>query len=235
MKLTHFGHSCFSVTLPSSCGNKHLLFDPFLTSNPLAQNAGITAATVTADYVLISHGHFDHVEDAVAILKRTGAKVIAAYEICDWLKARGVGEEQTLPMNHGGTLKLDFGTVQMVSAIHSSTLPDGCSGGNPGGFIVRTCAGSFYYSGDTALTLDMQLVPRRGPVDFAVLCIGDTFTMGPEDALEAAKFIQCDTIVGVHFNTWPPITIDSAAAKALFAAAGKTLHLPDAGEEISFS
>ena len=235
MKLTHFGHSCFSIDLPQSCGNKRLLFDPFFTSNPLAQQAGATATAAEADYILISHGHFDHIEDAVAILKRTGAKGIAAYEICDWLKAQGVAEEQTLPMNLGGTLRLDFGTVQMVNAVHSSTLPDGSSGGNPGGFIVRTDAGSFYYSGDTALTLDMQLVPRRGPVDFAVLCTGDTFTMGPEDALEAARFVQCETVVGVHFDTWPPIAVDSAKAKALFQEAGLTLHLPAPGEQIVFS
>jgi len=234
MKLTHFGHACFSVTLPPKCGSQRLLFDPFLTSNPLAQNAGITAKSMTADYVLISHGHFDHIEDAVVVLKRTKAKVVAPYEICDWLKAQGVGEEQTLPMNHGGTLKLDFGSVQMVNAVHSSTLPDGSSGGNPAGFVVRTAAGNFYYSGDTALTLDMQLIPRRGSLRFAVLSIGDTFTMGPEDALEAAKFVECNEIVGVHYDTWSPIAIDAARTKAMFKEAGKNLHLPVPGEECSF-
>jgi L-ascorbate metabolism protein UlaG (beta-lactamase superfamily) len=211
-----------------------LLFDPFLTSNPAAQKAGITAESLSADYILISHGHFDHIEDAVALLQRTNAKAIAAYEICDWLKAQGVGEEQTLPMNHGGTLRLEFGSVQMVNAVHSSTLPDGSAGGNPAGFVVRTGAGNFYYSGDTALTLDMQLIPRRGPLRFAVLSIGDTFTMGPEDALEAASLIQCDEIVGVHYDTWPPITIDSAHAKTLFKKAGKTLHLLPPGADRSF-
>ena len=205
------------------------MFDPFLTSNPLAQAANITHDSISADYVLISHGHFDHIEDAVSIITRTGAKVIAAYEICDWLKAQGVDESQVLPMNHGGILKLDFGSVQMVNAVHSSTLPDGSSGGNPAGFVVRTHSGAFYYSGDTALTLDMQLIPRRGQLDFAVLCIGDTFTMGPEDALEAAKMIQCDTIVGVHYNTWPPISINAEDAHASFKEAGKTLHLLNAG------
>lgn len=209
------------------------MFDPFLTSNPLAQKAGITAKSVDSDYVLISHGHFDHIEDAVDILQRTKAKVIAAYEICDWLKAQGVEEAQTLPMNHGGTLKLDFGSVQMVNAVHSSTLPDGSSGGNPAGFVVRTAAGHFYYSGDTALTLDMQLIPRRGPLSFAVLSIGDTFTMGPEDALDAARFLECDQIVGVHYDTWPPIKIDPSQAETLFEAAGKTLHLLAPGEVYS--
>lgn len=234
MKLTHFGHACFSVTLPPQCGGTRLLFDPFLTSNPLAHKAGISAQSVAADYILISHGHFDHIEDAVAVLKRTGAKVIAAYEICDWLKGQGVKDDQALPMNHGGTLKLDFGSVQMVNAVHSSTLPDGSSGGNPAGFVVRTASGSFYYSGDTALTMDMQLIHRRGPLRFAVLSIGDTFTMGPEDALEAARMIECDEIVGVHYDTWPPIAIDSTQAKTLFEEAGKRLHLLAPREERSF-
>lgn len=234
MKLTHFGHSCFSVSLPSANDGTRLLFDPFLTSNPLAQSANITADSLSADYVLISHGHFDHIEDAVSILVRTGAKVIAAYEICDWLKGQGVDESQVLPMNHGGTLKLDFGTVHMVNAVHSSTLPDGSSGGNPGGFVVRTKTGAFYYSGDTALTLDMQLIPRKGPLNFAVLCIGDTFTMGPEDALDAAHMLQCDQIVGVHYNTWPPISIDSNAAQKTFKSSEKTLHLLNPGETQAF-
>jgi L-ascorbate metabolism protein UlaG (beta-lactamase superfamily) len=235
MKLTHLGHACFSVALPVDCGGARLLFDPFLTSNPLAQAAGLSAGKIGADYVLISHGHFDHVEDAVAVLKRTGAKAVAAYEICDWLKAQGVAEGQLLPMNIGGTLRLDFGTVQMVAAVHSSTLPDGASGGNPGGFVVRTGAGAFYYSGDTALTLDMQLIPRKGALRFAILCVGDTFTMGPEDALEAARMVECDEVVGVHCDTWPPIAIDSKEAKGLFKKAGKTLHLLKPGEEIDFA
>lgn len=187
-----------------------------------------------ADYVLISHGHFDHVEDSVAILKRTGAVVLAAYEICEWLQRQGVPAVQVHALNIGGTARLPFGTVQMVSAVHSSTLPDGSTGGNPGGFVVRTEVGAFYYSGDTALSLDMQLIPRRGPLRFAVLCVGDTFTAGPEDALELARFVECDEVVGVHFDTWPPIAIDHHAAADLFSNDGKTLHLLKAGSEINF-
>lgn len=235
MKLTHLGHACFSVVLPQKCGGARLLFDPFLTSNPLAQSAGFSPGKVEADYVLISHGHFDHIEDAAAVAIRTGAKVIAVYEICDWLKARGVAEGQLLPMNIGGTLRLNFGSVQMVAAVHSSTLPDGASGGNPGGFVVRTESGTFYYSGDTALTLDMQLIPRKGALRFAILSVGDTFTMGPEDALEAARLVECDEVVGVHYDTWPPIAIDSKQAKSLFKKSGKTLHLLKAGEEVTFA
>ena len=130
---------------------------------------------------------------------------------------------------------MDFGTVQMVAAVHSSTLPDGASGGNPGGFVVRTKSGAFYYSGDTALTLDMQLIPRKGPLRFAILCVGDTFTMGPEDALEAARMVECDEVVGVHCDTWPPIVIDHKKAKTLFKEAAKTLHLLKAGEGMEFA
>jgi L-ascorbate metabolism protein UlaG (beta-lactamase superfamily) len=233
MKLFYYGHSCFSVTLPPLCGGARLLFDPFFTSNPKAQEAGLYQSTPEADYVLLSHGHFDHVEDAVPILRRTKAVAIAAYEVCEWLHKHGVPETQLHRMNIGGNARFAFGSVQMVQAVHSSSMPDGSPGGNPAGFVVRTQAGAFYYSGDTALTLDMQLIPKRGPLDFAVLSLGDTFTMDPEDALEAARFIGCDEIVGVHFNTWPPIAIDQEAALTLFSNAGKRLHLPAPGAELS--
>ena len=233
MKLFYFGHSCFSVTLPPLCGGVHLLFDPFLTRNPKAQEAGLDQSTPEADYVLLSHGHFDHVEDAVPILRRTRAVAIAAYEVCEWLHKHGIPETQLHRMNIGGTARFAFGSVQMVQAVHSSSMPDGAPGGSPAGFVVRTQGGSFYYSGDTALTLDMQLIPKRGPLDFAVLSLGDTFTMDPEDALEAARFIGCDEIVGVHFNTWPPIAIDQEAAWTLFSNAGKRLHLPAPGAELA--
>lgn len=234
MDLNYYGHSCFSVTLPSESGSVSLLFDPFLTSNPKAHAAGFDAYSPDAHFVLISHGHFDHMEDAVGILLRTGATALASYEICEWLHKHGVPTAQLHHMNIGGTARFEWGSVQMVTAVHSSTLPDGASGGNPGGFVVRTPGGAFYYSGDTALTLDMQLIPRNGPLRFAVLSLGDTFTMGPEDALEAARYLKCNEIVGVHFNTWPPITIDMVEARALFAQAGKKLHLLEPAETVSF-
>lgn len=232
MRFFYYGHSCFSVTLPALCGGTRLLFDPFLTSNPRAREAGLDQAVPEADYVLISHGHFDHVEDAVRILRGTKAVAIAAYEVCEWLLRHGVAENQLHRMNIGGIARFAFGSVHMVHAVHSSTMPDGAPGGNPGGFVVRTQAGAFYYSGDTALTLDMQLIPRRGPLDFAVLSLGGTFTMDPEDALEAARLLGCDEIVGVHFDTWPPITVDQEGALSLFSNAGKRLHLPAPGAEM---
>lgn len=241
MKLDYHGHACFTVECKGVGSRRaRLLFDPFLTSNPAVPKETGTAKkarkaeNIACDFMLVSHGHFDHIEDAVAIARRTGAGVLAGVEVGQWLESQGVPGGQIYPLNLGGTVRLPFGSVQMVSAVHSSGLPDGSYGGAPGGFVVRTPHGGFYYSGDTALTLDMQLIPRKGELRFAVLCVGDTFTMGPEDALEAARMIECDEIVGVHHGTWPPIRIDRKRAAALFAKAGKTLHLPAPGESLSF-
>jgi L-ascorbate metabolism protein UlaG (beta-lactamase superfamily) len=139
-----------------------------------------------------------------------------------------------IPLNHGGRFKFDFGRVKFVNAIHSSTSPDGSNGGNPGGFVVESQGGNFYFSGDTALTMDMKLIGESTKLKFAALCIGDNFTMGPDDAVKAADFIRCNEILGVHFDTFPPIKIDHAAAKEKFKAAGKTLHLLQPGETHDF-
>jgi L-ascorbate metabolism protein UlaG (beta-lactamase superfamily) len=238
MKLLYHGHACFSVDCtPSKSHPARLLFDPFFTSNPSVPKARKTPAAlrkIPCDYLLVSHGHFDHIEDAASIASRSGARVLAGFEVGQWLQNQGVAQSQIQPFNLGGTARFPFGSVQMVSAVHSSSLPDGSYGGVAAGFVVRTPKASFYYSGDTALTLDMQWIPRKGPLRFAVLCLGDAFTMGPEDALEAARLIECDDIVGVHFDTWPPLKINHAAAKRLFAKAGKTLHLPKPGDLLSF-
>ena len=226
MKVIYYGHSCFSVV----AGGKTLLFDPFITGNPLARN--IDAKTVPADFILVSHGHVDHIADAAEIAKRTNALVIANYEVATWLNKQGA--PRVHPMNHGGGCQFDFGRVKFVNAIHSSTLPDGSNGGNPGGFVVESPDGNFYFSGDTALTLDMKLIGESTKLKFAALCVGDNFTMGPDDALKAAEFVRCDEILGVHFDTFPPIKIDHAAAKARFAAAGKRLHLLQPGEARDF-
>ncbi|MCS7000530.1 MAG: metal-dependent hydrolase [Bacteroidota bacterium] len=222
MNLTYYGHSCFAVELPSG---ERLLFDPFITANPLA--AGIDIETITADYILISHGHGDHIADAVTVAKRTGALVICVWEISEWLAKQGVTNVR--PMNTGGSWRAPFGTVQCVVAQHSSMLPDGSNGGNPVGFVVATPHGTFYYAGDTALTLDMQLIPRRYRLDAAILPIGDNFTMGIEDAVVAAEFLQCSNIIGVHFDTFDLIRIDHEAARRAFAERGYTLRLPSVG------
>src|ERR1017187_6179046 len=224
MKVNYYGHSCFSVV----AGGKTLLFDPFITGNPLAK--AVDARKIPADFILVSHGHEDHVADAVDIAKRTGATVIANYEVALWLNAHGAPNIH--PMNHGGGFNFPFGRVKFVNAVHSSTMPDGSNGGNAGGFVVESAGGNFYYSGDTALTLDMKLVGETTKLKFAALCIGDNFTMGAADALKAAEFVLCHEILGVHYDTFPPIEIDHAAAKKIFQTAGRTLHLPRPGEAV---
>jgi L-ascorbate metabolism protein UlaG (beta-lactamase superfamily) len=221
MKVTYYGHSCFQVEV----AGKHLLFDPFITPNERAQSIDIHS--IPADYILLSHGHEDHVADVVAIARRTSAQVLCNFEISLWLNRQGI--QNVFPMNHGGTAKLDVAQAQMVHAIHSSSLPDGSYGGNPGGWVVRTAEANFYYSGDTALTTDMKRIGQTTRLHWAALCIGDTFTMGIDDAIEAAAWIGTDRILGVHYDTFPPIRIDHDQAIAAFRAAGRTLHLPAVG------
>lgn len=225
MKLTYFGHSCFSV----ETGGRHLLFDPFIRPNEIA--AGIDPTKIEADVILISHGHFDHVADAVEIATRTGALVVSNYEIYEWFGKQGL--TNCHPMNLGGAHAFEFGSVKMVSAIHSSVLPDGTNGGSPGGFVVSGAGGAFYYAGDTALTLDMQLIAQEFSLDFAVLPIGDNFTMGARDAARAANLLACNRVVGVHYDTFPPIVIDREAAMETFKKSGVSLYLPPIGGSIS--
>jgi L-ascorbate metabolism protein UlaG (beta-lactamase superfamily) len=224
MKLTWYGHAAFGIEV----GGKYLLFDPFITENPQAKDFDVNQ--IPADYIFISHGHGDHTGDTVAIASRTGALVIAAYEVAEWLGKQGV--KSTHPMNLGGKKDLGFGSVKCVNAIHSSVLPDGVYGGNPMGFVFKTSEKNFYYSGDTALTLDMQLIPKWAKLDFAVLCIGDNFTMGYEDAVEAAKMIGCKKVIGVHYDTFGYITIDREKAKKAFSDEGMELVLLEIGETI---
>lgn len=222
--LTYYGHSCFAV----KAGGKVLLFDPFITPNDLAK--GIDALALRPDFILVSHGHADHLADAAAIAGRSGATVIATYEVVVWLQGQGV--KSAHPMNHGGARAFDFGRVKLASAIHSSSFPDGSYAGNPCGFVVETPDGGFYYSGDTALTMDMRLVGEMHRLDFAVLPIGDNFTMGAADAARAAQWAGVGKAVGVHYDTFPPIRIDRDAARAAFHAAGLELLLPKIGETI---
>lgn len=224
MQFTYYGHSCFAVQIKS----KNILFDPFITPNTLA--ADIDMNKIQADYIFLSHGHEDHIADCISIAGRTGAKVICSFEIHVWLNNQGI--TNTHPMNTGGKWAFDFGTVKCVVAQHSSGLPDGSYGGNPMGFVFTTRDGNFYYSGDTALTLDMQLVPQYTTLNFAVLPIGDNFTMGIDDAIQAARFIQCSQIIGVHYDTFGYIKIDHTNAKQAFADQEIKLHLLAVGETI---
>lgn len=224
MEITYYGHACFAV----KSGDYNLLFDPFITPNELAKH--IKVDKLTCDYVLISHGHEDHLADAENILKRTNATIVSNYEIATWFAAKGIKNYH--PMNFGGQWNFDFGSIKYVKAEHSSVLPDGTYGGNPGGFIVKTKTGNLYYSGDTALHYDMKLIGEYEKLDFAVLPIGDNFTMGIDDAIKASDFINCSKIIGVHYDTFPYIKINKAEAIKKFADAGKELILLNIGNNM---
>lgn len=222
MKFTFYGQATFAVEM----NGKNLVFDPFISPNEKAKD--IDPKSIPADYVLISHGHGDHVADVETIGKNTNAKLISNYETVSYYGEKGL---QGHPLNHGGKWKFDFGTVKYVNAVHSSVLPDGTYAGNPGGFVIWDDAKCFYFAGDTALTMDMKLIPMTCPkLDLAILPIGDNFTMGYEDAAIAAEFIECDTIIGCHYDTFGYIEIDHDAAKKAFAAKGKELILLSIGE-----
>ncbi|MBI3511363.1 MAG: metal-dependent hydrolase [Bacteroidetes bacterium] len=224
MKITYYGHSCFGVEIKG----EHLLFDPFIAANPLASH--IDPKKIKADYILQSHGHFDHISDTVSIAKNTGATVAGSYEITEWLTKQGV--EKTHPMNTGGKWRFDFGRVKCVNAVHSSSLPDGTYGGAPVGFVVESEEGNFYYSGDTALTYDMKLIGEIEKINFAFLPVGDNFTMGADSAMIASDFIKCNNIIGMHFDTFGYIKINHEKAKKKFSDAGKELTLMKIGETI---
>ena len=201
--ITWLGHSCFALE-----GDGHrLLIDPYLNDNPASP---IKADKAEADFILLTHGHFDHVTDAPAIAKRTGATVLANYEVGEWLKREGIAADKVVQMKPGGAVRLPFGRVKFTIAHHSSSTPDGAYGGVPGGFLIELAGKRLYFAGDTALFLDMKLIGLGG-LDLAVLPIGDMFTMGPEDAVEAVKFLNPKKAAPCHYNTWPPIAQDAAA------------------------
>ncbi|MBW8683915.1 metal-dependent hydrolase [Chitinophaga rhizophila] len=224
MKFTYYGHSSFSIEVKG----KKIVFDPFITHNELAKAVDINK--IEADYIFCSHGHDDHVADLVVLAKRTKATVVGAFELTSWAGKQGL--EKVHPMNTGGKWQFDFGTVKCVVAHHSSGMPDGSYGGNPMGFVFTTDEGNFYFAGDTALTLDMQLIPKYAKLDFAILPIGDNFTMGAEDAIVAAEFVDCKRIIGVHYDTFGYIKIDKDKTQQQFAAAGLDLLLPEIGSSI---
>jgi L-ascorbate metabolism protein UlaG (beta-lactamase superfamily) len=225
MKFTYYGHSCFAVGI----NGKSVLFDPFISGNELAKNINI--ADIEADYILVSHGHPDNISDCITIAESTGAKVVGSWELHMWLNQQGVTNNH--PMNTGG--RWDFGdfAVKCVAAQHSSSFPDGSYAGNPLGFIIYSEEKTFYYSGDTALTLDMQLIPKWAKLNFAVLPVGDNFTMGYDDAVAAARMIECNHIIGVHYDTFGFIKIDHEKAIKAFADAGCKLQLLKIGETIT--
>jgi len=223
MKTTYYGQSSFML----EAGGKKLLFDPFITPNPAAKHIDIHS--LKPDYILISHGHGDHVADLLEIQKDSGAKVICIAEIAGWLGKHGV--ENAHGMNIGGGFNFDFGRVKMVNAVHSSTMPDGAPGGNPAGFVIWADNKVIYYAGDTALTYDMKLLADEN-LDWAFLPIGDNYTMDVNDAIRATQFINCKNVVGMHYDTFPVIKIDKNDAEEKFIKAGINIKLPAIGESL---
>ncbi|MBI3467127.1 MAG: metal-dependent hydrolase [Planctomycetes bacterium] len=210
-ELTWLGHATWSIRT----GYHTILVDPFLDDSPTAP---VKSADVSPDYILVSHGHFDHMADAVKIAERTGATVISNYEICEWFGKQGV--RNTHPQNTGGGFRHPFGRLKLTIAHHSSTLPDGTPAGNPSGFLLTLDDGKIYLACDTALFYDMKLIGGAG-IDLAILPIGDNFTMGPDDAVAATKLIEPRKVAPTHYNTWPVIAQDAQAWAARIRAETK--------------
>ena len=227
MEITYLGHSCFLLDL----GGIRVLFDPFISYNELA--ASIDKEAIQADYILLSHAHQDHLADAEYFAKKDNGSIVAIYEVCEWYKSKGI--ENVVHMNIGGKVNLPFGTVRMVSAIHSSVLPDGTYGGNPAGYVIESADKIIYFAGDTALTYDMKMIAELYQrVDVAFLPVGGTLTMDVYDALIAANWVNTRKIIGMHFDTFPNIEIDHVEALEAARQTGKELTLMQIGEKINF-
>ena len=224
MKITFYGHACIKIEV----SGKHILIDPFITGNEKAIHIDIS--TLKADYILLTHAHFDHIGDVEAIAKSNNSVIVSNWEIASYFGNKGF---QYHPMNHGGSWQFDFGRIKYVAAVHSSSFPDGTYGGNPGGFVIESEHKNIYISGDTALTMDMKLIPMRTKLDLAILPIGNCFTMDVEDAIMAADFVDCDKILGCHYDTFGFIMINHEEAIKKFFDAGKDLMLLDIGKSIS--
>ena len=225
MEITYLGHASFLFAI----GDTKILFDPFISPNPLASE--IKIEELKPDFILLSHGHEDHTADVETIARQSGATIVANAEIAGYYQKKGF--EKVIAMNIGGKMFLPFGAVKMVAAVHSSSFADGSYAGNPAGFVIEAAEKVFYYSGDTALTYDMKLINEEFNIDFAILPIGDHFTMGISDAIRAADFVGTSKIIGMHFDTFPPISIDKTTAVMTAKRADKELILMEIGESIS--
>lgn len=223
MKITSYGHAALGIKI----NGVHIIVDPFISANEKASHININ--DLKADYILVTHAHQDHVLDVEQIAKNTGAVVVSNAEIATYYSKLGI---ESHPMNHGGCWDFEFGMLKYVNAIHSSSFPDGTYGGQPGGFVIEGEHKNIYIAGDTALTMDMKLIPMRTKLDLAILPIGDNFTMGITDAIIASNFVGCDKILGYHYDTFGYIEIDHEDAKKQFYNAGKDLMLLEIGESI---
>jgi L-ascorbate metabolism protein UlaG (beta-lactamase superfamily) len=224
MKITFYGQNSLAIEVKGM----HIIIDPFITGNPLSKNK-VDIMDLKADYILLTHAHQDHILDAEAIAKNTGATIVSNYEIATHYENKGF---KVHPMNHGGNWQFDFGNVKYVNAIHTSSFPDGSYGGQPGGFVIEGERKNIYIAGDTALTMDMKLIPLNTKLDLAILPIGDNFTMGVDDAILASDFVECDKVLGVHYDTFGYIEINHEEAKKKFYDVGKDLMLLEIGESI---
>jgi L-ascorbate metabolism protein UlaG (beta-lactamase superfamily) len=220
IKVTWLGHAALAIEV----GGKHVLVDPFLTGNPAAS---AKPEAVAADFILLSHGHGDHVGDTVAIAKRTGATVITNAEIAGWLGNQGVTAH---PQHIGGGFQYPFGYVKLTQALHGSGLPDGSNGGNPAGFLITADGNKLYLACDTGLFGDMRLIGEEG-LDLAVLPIGDNYTMGPDDALRAVKLLRARHVIPIHYSTFDLIKQDAHAwAKRVEAETDSKVTVLDPGQ-----
>ncbi len=224
MRVTYYGHSCFFVETAKA----RLILDPFLTGNPVAT---VKADDVKCDFVLLSHGHEDHSGDALAIAKANGATLVANYEIAEYFGAQGA---KTHGMNPGGGFNFPFGRVKLTLAHHTSSVEAGLNPkymGVPCGLLVTADGRTLYHAGDTALFLDMQLIGRAG-LDLALLPIGDNYTMGPDDAVEALDYLKPKLAVPMHYDTWPVIAQDAAAFARAAGAKGHTVRVLKPGDTL---
>ena len=225
MKITWYGHSCFLIKTAKST----LLIDPFLSGNTMAP---VGPEQVEAEYILLTHGHGDHLGDTVAIAKRCAATVVANFEICNWLLRQGV--KDTHAQHLGGGFDYPWGRLQLTMALHGSSMPDGSYGGNPCGLLLTMEGKAIYHAGDTGLFSDMKLIGEAG-LDLAILPIGDNFTMGPTDALRAVQFVQPKQVIPIHYDTFPLIRQSAedwalrvealTTSRVLVMSPGQTLEL----------
>lgn len=225
VSVRYLGHACFEFNFN---GTKVLL-DPFISYNPLAQN--IKVDELKPDYIFLSHAHEDHVADLTKIQAQSDATVAAIVETAGWVRRQGISDEKVIEFNFGGTLALPFGKVKMVYALHTNSTPDGAYGGAPCGFVFTVGDKTIYFAGDTALTLEMKLLEDLN-LDWVILPIGGHYTMDMYDAVKAAGFVKCKNVIGMHYDTFSPVTIDQTEAKNLFLNADLNLKLLALGEEI---
>lgn len=223
MKITFYGHASLGIEV----GGKHIIVDPYISANDNASHIDIMQ--LRADYIFVTHAHGDHILDVEAIAKNTGATIVSNAEIAGYYESRGF---KAHPMNHGGSWQFDFGKVKHVVAQHSSSFPDGTYGGNQGGFVIEGEHKNIYIAGDTALTYDMKLIPLRTKLDLAILPIGSNFTMDVEDAIIASDFLECDKVLGYHYDTFDYIKINHEESIKKFFDKGKDLMLLPIGESL---